>query len=438
MALAVFAISAGTALAQSSVQTAFNFQLAGCCEPTCSAGDCCDPCCDDGCGDGCCDTCCGGNGCCDTCLLGGCCLGEQWLLKDAIVGPCCWLDMGGWTQLGYHDEATRLSTVRGDGLAFNDVPHRVNLQQQWLWFEKVAEAPCCGWDWGFRFDVMYGTDAQKTQAFGNDDNVWDTSLDHGVYGWAMPQAYVEVASGDWSIIAGHFFTLVGYEVITAPDNFFYSHAFTMFNSEPFTHTGVLATYTGSDLAEFYAGYTLGWDTGFDRYSQNNTSGSSWLGGFSTDLTNDITMTYISTFGDFGLRNDPVASGYPTPITTSADLAYSHSLVFDVQLNNCMNYVLQSDLVSIDEVDHEQVGINQYLFYTANDCLSYGARMEWWKNDGVDVYGLTGGINYKVNANLIVRPEIRYNWAGDEAQADALFGTNGFDQSVFGIDAILTY
>ncbi len=240
------------------------------------------------------------------------------------------------------------------------------------------------------------------------------------------------------MIAGHFFTLVGYEVITAPDNFFYSHAYTMFNSEPFTHTGVLATYSGSDLAEFYAGYTLGWDTGFDQYNQNGTSGGNWLGGFSTDLTDDITMTYISTFGDFGLRNDANTYGFAGP---SADRAYSHSLVFDATLSDKLNYVIQSDLVSIDEVGHEQVGINQYLFYKSSDCLSYGTRMEWWKNDGLSVYGLTGGINYRANANLIIRPEVRYNWAPGEQAANAFYGTNpgdDFNQTVFGVDAILTY
>ena len=67
-----------------------------------------------------------------------------------------------------------------------------------------------------------------------------SSLDHGPYGWAMPQAYFEVAYGNWSVKAGHFYTIVGYEVIPATGNFFYSHSLTMFNTEPFTHTGVLA------------------------------------------------------------------------------------------------------------------------------------------------------------------------------------------------------
>ena len=34
--------------------------------------------------------------------------------------------------------------------------------------------------------------------------------------------------------------------MTAPDNFFYSHAFTMYRAEPFTHTGVLLDYQVAD------------------------------------------------------------------------------------------------------------------------------------------------------------------------------------------------
>ncbi len=35
--------------------------------------------------------------------------------------------------------------------------------------------------------MLYGVDAQKTQAFGNNNGSWDNSFDHGVYGWAIPQ-----------------------------------------------------------------------------------------------------------------------------------------------------------------------------------------------------------------------------------------------------------
>ena len=96
----------------------------------------------------------------------------------------------------------------------------------------------------------------------------------------------------------------------------------MFNSEPFTHTGVLGTYTASENLTVYGGWTLGWDTGF----RQNDGGSSWLGGFAYSLGDDITLTYISTAGNFGWRGKD---------------AYSHSFLVDVNLTEKLNYVFQS-------------------------------------------------------------------------------------------------
>jgi len=249
----------------------------------------------------------------------------------------------------------------------------------------------------------------------------------------MPQLYGEVAYGDWSVKVGHFYTLVGYEVVTAPDNFFYSHSYTMFNSEPFTHTGVLASYAASDNLELYGGWTLGWDTGFDQFGD----GSNFLGGFSVTMHDDVTATYILTAGDFGWRGE----------------GYTHSVVIDATVSDNLEYVLQSDFVDASNVpnsaggvfDNDDIGINQYLFYALNDCWALGTRMEWWKSDFNSVsdadmrsyYELTGGINYKPHANVIVRPEVRYNWTPSE---DAYFADWGvdFNQTVFGIDAIFTY
>ena len=315
-----------------------------------------------------------------------------------------------------------------DGGSFNDVPNGVRLQQAWLYAEKKANARGCCADWGMRADILYGTDAQKTQAFGNPPNSWDFGWNNGSYGWAIPQLYGEVAYGDWSVIAGHFFTIVGYEVIPAPQNFFYSHSYTMYNSEPFTHTGALATYSncGTDV---YLGWTLGWDTGFDQYF----SGSNFLGGFSTNVMDDVKLSYVTTIGNFGYRS-------------AGTDGYSHSIVFDATLTNCLTYVLQSDYYvskngSIGDVGRkrEDVGINQYLFYTLNDCWAVGGRAEWWKSKGFlsdnydSYYEVTGGINYRPHANIIFRPEIRYNWA---PSSDTYAG--GFNQWVFGVDCVATF
>ena len=352
-------------------------------------------------------TCCAPAGCCDGCgegcndLCGG---GDD----DEI-------SFGGWIQMGYHNKVTPNGAIPDDAGSFNNHPNRLNLHQGWLYAEKVADGSC-GLDWGFRMDVMYGVDAGDTQAFYNRPGRWDNGGDFnrgGGYGWAIPQLYSEVASGDWNFRVGHFYTLVGYEVVTAPDNFFYSHSLTMFNSEPFTHTGALATYSASDDVTLYGGWTAGWDTGFDRVN----GGSSGLGGFSAALGEDVTFTYITTFGNFGARGNG-ASGY------------SHSIVLDTVLTDNLNYVIQSDLIDIGTGDgSSQVGINQYLIRTINDRIGVGGRFEWWKNGGASQYALTAGVNFKAADNLIIRPEIRHDWENPRAPAD---------QYTFGMDAILTF
>ncbi|MCH2113677.1 MAG: porin [Pirellulales bacterium] len=396
----------------------------------------CDSCCDDSCcDDGCCDDSCCDDSCCDSdgcgCGVGGAGLlsglggglVEGFSLADTL--GINGIDIGGWTQFGYHDSYTPRSgaAVRGQGSAFNDVPKDVHLQQQWWYLGKEADGSC-GVGFGFRADFVYGTDAQKTQSFGNPGDEFDNGYDRGVYGWAIPQLYGEVALGeDLSVKIGHFFTLVGYEVVGAPGNFFYSHALTMFNSEPFTHTGVLATYDGFEDMTLYGGWTLGWDTGF----ANANSGNNFLGGFSTGLGDSATLTYITTYGNFGARD------------LGQDDSYSHSIVLDVALTDNVNYVLQSDLVGIDALvgdgqtrapitGNDQVGINQYLFYTYNDILTFGSRIEWWKSDGQSNFEYTSGVNVKLLDNLVMRPEFRKDW----------IPAMNFEQDMVACDMVLTY
>jgi hypothetical protein len=382
----------------------------------------CTSCDSTGCSDTGCDACssCGETGCNGgCCLFGDCCLGDPWLLSDQL---CCLKDecgdpcvtIAGFTNWGYHSESTGLFLVN---------PDKVNNEQSWLYIEKVADGSE-GLDFGFRGDIMYGTQAFTTQAFGNPPGTWDfqNGWDHGIYGWALPQLYGQVAYGDWSIIAGHFYTLAGYEVVPATGNFFYSHAFTMFNSEPFTHTGAYATYTGVENVTLYGGWTAGWDTGFEAFNDgDNSDGSNFLGGAKLTLLEDTTLTYITTIGDLGTRGE----------------GYTHSIVFNTMLTEKLNYVLLSDLVEVNAAGgaNHQYSVVNYLFYWYNDCLGLGGRAEWWKNGGESVYEVTAGLNVKPHANLNIRPEWRYQWSNDAVQIPAGVAD---DEGIFAIDAILTF
>jgi Putative beta-barrel porin-2, OmpL-like. bbp2 len=388
-------------------------------EPSCGSSSCCSSDCYDLGLDKCWPFCC----CCK--------YGDPWTLEKCLTPCCCDVTYAGFTEIGYHSQNTGLSANDGDALDTNDYPGRVQLQQQYFYVEKKAKTDSCCCDWGYRFDAVYGTNGDTPQAFGNQNNGWDKLWDHGVYGFALPQAYVDLGWNNWDIKIGHFYTPMGYEVFPATGNFFYSHSLSWYNSEPITHSGVLGTYTPNECWTYYAGYTQGWDTAFDSFD----GGSDAMAGFAHKISDNLTFTYMFMIGNFGFRSN-------------GEFGYEHTIIADAKLSDKYEYVMESDLVETDGSfgtgqKGEDFEIANYLLYTINDCWKAGFRGEWWKSNqvtGSDVsfYEMTAGVNYKASANLLVRPEVRYDWTPAEQAVTNAQGANFYDRVEFGIDAIYTF
>ena len=353
-----------------------------------------------------------GAGCgCDS----GCGSDEPWkLFQNPILG----FDIGGWSQVGYHTYNNTL---------FNKHADNVNLHQAWLYAERVADGSC-GLGFGGRIDYLYGVDAQDTQAFGISNDHWDNSWDNGIYGHAMPQLYAEAAYGDLSVKVGHFFTLIGYEVVAATGNFFYSHSYTMYNSEPFTHTGAIAQYNASDDLTLYGGYVMGWDSGFED------NGDSFIGGYSFNLSDTMNVVNQIVVGRFGERD-------------RSEVGFMTSSIVTTNLTDNLTHVLWVDILDTDgsgrAVERETFDVNNYFLYNLTDNLVWGNRLEWYNVDkgvyGVtdgrsDIYALTTGLNYAASSNLMFRPEVRWDWDKDNVAGNEL----GSSQTTFGTDMILTF
>ena len=347
------------------------------------------------------------------------------------------IDIGGWISAGIF--ANAYGATNNGPLGFNDVGDGFTFNQAWIYAERVADTGGFGVDWGFRVDYVFGVDGPDVQAFGSPagsfDNPWDTSRD---YGSALPQLYGEIALNNLSVKLGHFARIIGWEVADAPDNFFYTHAYTMYYGEPFSHTGVLASYAVDDDVTVHAGWTQGWDTGFDNTFRADT----FLGGVSLPVGENATFTWVVSAGDLG--------------AAAGDL-YMSSIVFEYAVTDNLTYILQHDLGSISGVgagNHDWYGINQYIQYQINDCWAAGMRIEWFcDEDGLRVptpvggfgnagsyYEVTWGFNYKPRENVIIRPEIRYDWYHGSLGSGAQAFNAGADSEQFsgGLDFIVTF
>ena len=132
----------------------------------------------------------------------------------------------GWVDCGIGGN-TNGSDFNGP-VGLQDRNGQAMMDQLYLVGERRLDVNTDDFEWGARIDLLYGTDAWQTNARGLDaylfnqyDNFgqprWDSSR---YYALAMPQLYAEVGRGDISVLLGHFYTPLGYEVVPAVGNFF--------------------------------------------------------------------------------------------------------------------------------------------------------------------------------------------------------------------------
>lgn len=321
---------------------------------------------------------------------------------------------GGWIAAGANFNPDHPDDRSNAPVSFNHRANEFNLEQLNLFVERQSFTSANEWGIGGRFDFMFGLDAPYTQATGHWDQklISDNDLRH--YKIALPQLYAEVyapiANGITAKI-GHFYSIIGYESVPSPPNFFYSHSYSM-KSSPFTHTGVLLSYPLQKDLILYSGTVTGADN-FDR----QFGAWSYLGGFNWNSANKETV-----FG-FSVLNGDVSE------TVDDNLTYI-SAVFQYHINERLHYVLQHDrgwqnnALGANTQTADWYAIVQYLTYAIDDSLGVGLRAEWFRDQNgfrysageAGYYAVTAGLNWKPLKWLTVRPEVRYDWADSASPA----------------------
>jgi hypothetical protein len=368
------------------------------------------------------------------------------------------IKVGGWMNAGVTYNAGSPDNNFNGPVTFGDRANEFQLNQINLFVQRAVATEGDSFDFGGRFDVMYGSDAIFTQAYGvpaYDVNTglaiprsnWDLNLLRSgsrFYDIALPQAYAEAyipIGNGLNVKAGHFYTPIGYETVPAPDNFFYTHAYTMQYGEPFTHTGALFTYPVNKNISVTGGVVSGWDSFFQEPAN-------FLGSVSYTTDNEKTSVALAYIGgdqsDWQGQNDDHRSMY--------------SIVVNHDITDSLHYTLQHDYGVQENWDPANgssanwYGINQYLTYAVNDQVSTGIRFEWFRDeDGARVFGigrsnsfvaqdnhyfaLTAGVNYSPLSWLMLRPEIRYDWVD---QGNAFDDGSEDDQVLISADAIIRF
>lgn len=384
--------------------------------------------------------------------------------NDSAIMKNAGVKIGGWLNAGVTYNATDPADNFNGPITFADRSSELQLNQVNLFIQRAVATEGDSWDFGGRVDVMYGSDAIFTQAYGVpgselgtgqtlDRGSWDLKLvNDRFYNLAIPQAYAEMyvpVGNGLNVKIGHFYTPIGYETVPAPDNLFYTHAYTMQFGEPFTHTGIMGNYAIDGNWSVMGGAvtgsaTGGWDGSWDQQLGN------WAGLMGATWTSDSKATSLNISGTYGGRSE-----------ISSDAWAMYSVVLKHNITDKMHLMLQHDHGFADGIktlysgagveDAEWYGVNSHLSYDVLDNLVAGIRAEWFRDqNGARVgyparttypgiassyYAVTAGVTWKPVKWLNVRPNVRYDWADGSKPFDA--GTND-DQFLFSTDMTINF
>lgn len=356
--------------------------------------------------------------------------------------------VGGWLNAGLSINPDQPADNFNGPIGFSDRANELQLNQLYLYLERLVDDAADTWSWGGRLDFVFGSDAFYTRSMGDIGDHWDSHLLHErIYGIAFPQAYLDVVApigNGLHIKLGEFYTVAGYEAVMAPDNFFYSRSYTMQFGEPFSHTGVLASYAFHEQFELSAGAVTGspfagWDGSFEHHLEN----WGFIGGFT--LTSSATNSQISVSGTHGTLSE----------VAQRDVNL-YSVVAKQDFGEKWHLTLQHDYgwmtVDAGEPGAEWYGVFGYLTFDINQQWSVGLRLEWFRDDdgtrvgvparaplndshAANYYAATIGANWRPVSWLTVRPSIRY----DNSDGWQAFNHHSSDeQLLISTDVVLSF
>lgn len=372
----------------------------------------------------------------------------------------------GWVDIGFTYNPDHNTSNQNFGRLFDDRQNEPLLNQVVLTLERTLD-PSLGFDWGFKVQGLFGSDARFIHTFSVFDNTMNSIVQPDLVEAYANFHFPVITSGGVDLKVGQFVTLEGAEVITATGNFFYSHSMIFNFGIPLKHIGAMVTTHVTKYFDICTGVVRGVNAGL---SDNNDVLAFHGGAIFNLLEGKLTLAATT---HVGAEND--ANNEQFGVDTNRELRHLHDITAIWKITDKLTTTLDLNYGQDDGYDAEWYGAAHYVTYVVNDWVTVGARGEIWRDDdgfavlqsgnnedfvklqrgmfdNIDIdtkfgsdatyYAITVGANIKVPglpkpiAGLVIRPEARYDWAvgGDPRYND----NTEENQFTIGIDVILTF
>ncbi len=367
------------------------------------------------------------------------------------------------------------------GNLFSDKPNTVLLNQVLLTATKPLDPKATGFDWGFKLQGLYGSDARYTHFLGEFDRTLQNDRNQIDLVEANILFHLPVLfDGGIDIKAGQYSTPLGFETIDPSTNPFYSHSYIFNFGLPFKHTGILTTSHVSGLLDVYLGIDTGVNTSFGTGGSDpgdNNGAVAFLGGVNlTMMDGGLTVLALTHIGP-----ENASRAWAFNKNVNGYYRYLNDVVVTYKATDALTLVTELNWIRDDAAvgtapgkTANAFGVAQYAAYTLSDTMTLNGRAEIYRDDhnlfvsayatnsgpdlaqqGISALGVTAapggsttfgaltlGVTYKPAdlpapiSGLLVRPEIRY----DQALTNNKPYNGGKDSGSFTVasDVVLTF
>jgi len=365
------------------------------------------------------------------------------------------------------------------GQLFNDKPNTVLLNQILLTANKPLDPKATDFDWGFKLQGMYGSDARYTHFLGELDRVNPYDRDQIDIVEANVLFHLPVLTeGGIDIKAGQYSTPLGFETIDPSTNPFYSHSYIFSFGLPFKHTGFLTTSHVSSMLDVYLGLDTGSNTTFGPLGEDNSAIALLTGANLTLMDGNLTVLALTHIGPENSSRALSPAGFNADgyYRYFNDVVITYKASTELTLTTELNWIRDdfgaTGYATGKPSPSNAFGIAQYASYTLSDTLTLNGRAEIYRDDnnffvagfgannGFDqfqkgfptpvtaalhatTYGeITLGVTFKPAdmpapiSGLLIRPEVR--WDTDLGGARAFNSNKDNESFTIASDVVLTF
>ncbi len=325
------------------------------------------------------------------------------------------------------------------GQLFTDKANHPILNQLLLTVERDTDPKATDYDFGFKLQGMYGSDARIIHTLGVFDHLIHDRNQIDIVEANITAHTPWLSDGGVDFKGGIYPTPLGFEVINPSLNPFYSHSYIFNYGLPLKHLGLLATWHATPMFDFYLGIDTGTNTSIGSPGGDSNHRPGGIAGIGVNLYDGaLTILALTHMG-------PEDSLLNTTFGNSA-MRYFNDVVVTWKQSDKLTLTAEFNYVREEGFHAEAYGVATYASYALTDTLTLNGRAEVYRDNNnffvsnpqgsLDFVNLelgrpanfftasrpttysefTAGVSYKPAGmpapltGLILRPEIRYDRA----------------------------